>query len=57
MLVNGQPIGPSLERFLRRQGLVFDKKELALALDSARRLGQTKVFLPKGQSFQVEFDK
>jgi len=51
--VNGAAIGPSLERFLRQQGLVFDKKELAAALESSKRLGRSIVYLPKGQSFEI----
>lgn len=55
MLVNGQPIGPSLERKLRQMGFRFTKQELALALESAKRLGINVVHLPKGQSFEVEY--
>jgi len=51
--VNGLPIGPSLERKLRQMGLVFGKKELALAIASAQRLGSSTVHLPKGQSFEI----
>lgn len=53
MKVNGQPVGPSLERKLRQMGLVFDKKELAAAIASAQRLGSSTVHLPKGQSFEI----